>query len=366
MKKHITFFLLITLLAGCVQDQDAAIKTALKEGMATGEWTAASTGGGFDNFSSFKNFQYNFEVTDANQILVVELTSADIDVRYALFDDLGDRIETSATGRQVGGPYTAKRPGVYRVVVTAERRAIGKFSLKVAGTKAGLVPIPFQTLRSETQNWGPSGGGGLDKTFKNHFYTFEINDDNTSVDIELQSADTEVLLFLYDALGALVTSQSANRYEYILKLAKKGIYTVMVGSYKRASVGNYSLNIFGKVQNIKRVPSNSETKTDTWSAGKIGDIGHTYSLEITSENNSPLDIELSSADTKVHIELQNAVGTYISQVAFSNNSVFHVSKELPKGKYRLLIKPAGGSALNSPGGKYNLTVIGQFANLKKM
>lgn len=366
MKRYFILLLFLNFLLGCSKDEETAVETALKEGLATGEWTAASTGGGFENFSSFKNFQYVFEVADANQILTFEVVSADIDVRYALFDPLGVRVETSSASRHEGGPYSAKAPGVYRIVVAADRRAIGKFSLKVGGTKDGITLVPFVTLRSETQNWGPLGSGGMKKTFKNHFYTFEVTEDNSGIDIELESADTEVGLFLYDPLGALVTSESTHRYEYILKQAKKGLYTVMVGSSSRGSVGTYRLNMFGKVQNLKAVLFSSETKKDAWKAGQIKNISHTYSLDITSNSNSPLDIELSSPDVNVTFDLQDASGDAIGGPSTLQKSQFFVSKDLPKGNYRIYVKPYGGPGTTTSGGNYTISVIGQFSNLKKM
>jgi hypothetical protein len=368
MKNLFALLLMATVLMGCPGKDDPVTEeeTKLKDGLANGEWSAASTAGGFDNYTSYKNFHYTFEVAEANQVVSFDLISGDIDLQYALFDPLGNRVATSTRGRQISAPYTAKSAGIHRIVVSADRRAIGKFSLKVTGTKAGVEPVSFQTLRSETQNWGPLGGGAGKKTFKNHFYTFEVVGDNSAVDVELLSADTDVSLYLYDNLGALVTARQANRYEYIIQPVNKGVYTVMAGTESRGSVGNYNLNLFGKVQNLKRVTASSETKPDKWSAGKIQDILHKYSLDITSEANSPLDIELSSPDVNVVIELQDKSGANIGGIYGAQKSQFFISKDLPKGSYRIQVRPSGTLGGNTSGGKYDLTVVGQFANLKKM
>jgi hypothetical protein len=363
MKNGILFVLFLGLLFGCAkktdEKDDDTIDPALKGGLASGEWTAASSAGGYVNLSSFKNFQYTFEVPVANQTLNFDLTSADIDVNFTLFDPLGQYLESSSTGRKVTEQYLLKAAGTYRIVVTAERRAVGKFVLKIDGTKDGLVPIPFQTLRSDTQNWGDLGGGGNRKTFKNHFYTFDVTEDNSSVDVEMQSPDTEITLYLYDALGTLVSQKQGPRYDYILKDAKKGSYTIMAGTSARGSVGTYSVNVFGKVQNLKRVESKSETVKGNWSTGKSAD---TYSIEITSANNSPLDIELSSGDVEVRMDLQNGTGDMISYAGLSKTE-YIISRDLPKGNYRILVHPY---FVNRSGGNYSLTVNGQFANLKKM
>lgn len=368
MKNLFVLLLIATVLMGCPGKDDPVdeVEIKLKDGLANGEWSSASTAGGFDNYTSYKNFHYTFEVAEANQVVSFELISGDINVQYTLFDPIGNRVETSTQGRQISSPYTAKSPGIYRIVVSADRRAIGKFSLKVTGTKAGIEPVSFQALRSETQNWGPLGGGAGKKTFKNHFYTFEVVEDNSAIDIELLSADTEVSLFLYDNLGALVTARQSSRYEYILYAVKKGVYTVMAGTNSRGSVGNYNLHIFGKTKNLKRVSSSSETKSEKWNAGKIGEILHIYSIDITSDANSPLDIELASPDVNVVIELQDKSGDNIGGIYGAQKSQFYLSKDLPKGSYRIQVRPSGTLGGSTSGGKYGLTVAGQFANLKKM
>lgn len=374
MKNAIRVMLLITFLTGCKEKGPDPEEEALKTGLATGEWTAASSAGGFNNYSSFKNFQYNFTVENANQMVSIELTSGDIDVKYALYDALGQLIGTSLSGRIVSQEFKlspGERP--HRLVVTADRQAVGKFSLKVSGTKDGLAPIPFNTIRSDKQSWGDLGGAGPKKSFKNHFYTFDVTDDNTSIDIELQSADTEVALFVYDSNGSQVATVGGQRYVYTIPAAKKGAYTLMAATFKRGSVGNYNCNVFGKVGNLKRVPSNSETKADTWKAGKVGETAQIYSLDITSTANSPLDIELSASDVNVFLELQDGSGKRIVNTFSTAKMEYLISQDLPKGSYRIRVRPAGtetasnpSQSSNSSGGAYKLSVFGQFANLKKL
>jgi len=133
----------------------------------------------------------------------------------------------------------------------------------------------------------------------------------------------------------------------------------MAGTNTRGSVGNYRLNIFGKIKNLQRIPSNAETKTGSWATGKSAD---TYSLEINSSNNSPLDLELSSGDIDVWLELQNGVGDRIT-FQHLNRKEFIVSNDLPKGTYRIYVRPY---PTTGAGGNYTLQVHGQFVNLKKL
>lgn len=382
MKNVIKVMLLITFLTGCSNsdsdpnpdpNQDPG-ETELKTGLANGEWTSASSAGGFSSYNSFKNFQYNFTVENANQTVSFELTSGDTDVKYALYDPLGQLIGTSSTGRNVSQQVKlspGERP--HRLVVMADRQAVGKFSLKVSGAKDGLTPIEFATLRTDKQSWGELGGGGLTKSFKNHFYTFDVTEDNTFVDIELQSADTEVALYLYDSNGTQLSTVGAKRYVYIIPTAKKGTYTLMVATAKRGSVGDYTCNVFGKVGNLKKVASGSEIKSDTWKAGKVGETAHVYSLDINSTGTSSLDIELSSSDVNVFLELQDGSGKRITNTFSTAKTANLFSQDLAKGSYRIRVRPAGtetasnpSQSANSPGGAYKLSVFGQFANMKKL
>jgi hypothetical protein len=224
------------------------------------------------------------------------------------------------------------------------------------------VRITSQTLKSNTQNWGPLGGGGLNKSFKNHFYTFEVTSDNTSIDATLESADTDIYLMLYDDLGQpMLTSSSANsRYQFAIVGAKKGTYSVMAATRTRGNVGNYRLNITGKVANLKKIESQVNTVTGRW-ANK--DAVDTYSLRVSSTSNSPVDLELSSGDTNVSLQLQDGSGKFITQ-AITARTVFIVSKDLAPGTYRVQVKP---SSVNLVGGaNYTLHVHGQFTDFKKL
>lgn len=374
---------LVLLLAGCtIQRESVAPQTTtpaptptvpgvppeLQIRPTSGEWTAEKGGaGGTKSFDTFKNYQYTIEVTKNNQKVDIALTSADIDVQFALFNPLGQQIGASDISRSSVNSYTVNA-GTYRVAVCAARRAVGKFTLTIVGSTSDPVRIPSQILQSATQNWGPLGGGGISKTFKNHFYTFDITDDNTTVDIELSSTDTDISLFLYDNLGQQVTYASGDRYKFLLQATKKGTYTIMAGTEIRGDVGQYSLNIFGKVANLKRVESQSTTVSGQWDANSPYDINlsvpyETYSLRLTTAN-SPLDMELASADVNVAIKFQNEVGTLIDFTTGLRKSFPLVVEKVAQGTYRIRVHPI--PVIDKGYGKYTLTVTGQFADFKKL
>lgn len=363
MKNTIILFIWIIALGGCKKKdvpKEEDPKTApLKIRTVRGEWLAAQGGsGGTNNFDTYKNLQYNFEVGENNQPVEISLVSGDIDVQFALFDPIGQRLNVSSVGRSLSGSFKLNA-GKYRIVVCAARRAVGKFEFIIQGILKDPEKIASQTLQSNTQNWGTLGGGGKDKSFKNHFYTFEITDDNSSIDVELESPDTDIAFYVYDELGQALNNSFFNeRYRFFITAAKKGVYTVMAATGTRGSVGTYRLNIFGKVNNLKRVESQATTIKGTWANNSSVD---TYSLQLTP-NTSPLDIEFSSADAKAIMDLQNNVGARITYTVTSKNTDYIVRDNLPKGEYRIVVYP--GRNLGSGG--YSLSVHGQFINMKKI
>ncbi|GAB3914414.1 hypothetical protein GCM10028803_59830 [Larkinella knui] len=370
--KDLLVLVLLTaaLLVGCKKEEkvDPAPDPVLTPQKVTGSWVAAQGGGGgFNNFDSFKNYQFNFEVKDANQDVLVELISPTINVQYALFDPLGQRMDASGQERSLSRLYKQLGAGKYRVVVTADRRAVGNFELTMLGVNGKPVPIPFATLQTGTQNWGKLGGGGTEFTFKNHFYTVDVTEDNTTVDIELLSADTDISLYVYDGLGQRVAYTSGGRYKYILQATRKGSYTVTAGTQNRGDVGDYQLNLFGKVANLKRIESQVTTVTGKWDTSSPTSTlfpyepYNTYSLQLTATN-SPLDVELSSPDINVDIRLQTSVGNQIAYATSgTRKSIYLVAEKVAQGSYRIKV-----SAYRKEYGNYTLTVHGQFADLKKI
>ncbi len=327
----------------------------------SGQWTASDGGGGgFTNFESFKNFQYSFEIVGNNKRLDIDLESPDINLSYMIFTPLGQELLKRGSSKRAFNEYIDQlSAGTYRLVVTADRRAVGRFSLKATGTKSGLTRITSQTLKSNSQNWGPLGGGGRERTFKNHFWTFDITENNTGIDTELESADTDIYLMLYDELGQpIIRNTSGSRYQYFVGTAKRGTYTVMAATDKRGGVGNYSLNIFGKVANLKKVETQKQTFTGRWANKDVVDV---YTLRLTS-NNSPLDIEASSADTGVRMELQTSVGGQIERTLSANKTEVIV-RELSQGTYRIQLRP---SISLVGGANYTLHVHGEFTDFKKL
>ena len=81
-------------------------------------------------------------------------------------------------------------------------------------------------------------------------YTFDVNENNQTVDIEMESADTDISLVLYDQLGKQTQVERSDRKEFILRQLNKGTYLIMAGTDKRGGLGNYNLKVNGLVSNL--------------------------------------------------------------------------------------------------------------------
>lgn len=355
--------MLFALMLGCAKTTDPEPtdpkEAALKPRTIGGEWFADKGGaGGNGNYDSFKNVQYNFVVGFDNQVVDIKLESSVINVQFAIFNPNGTKIYNSSSNRSVTQQLTLNT-GTYRMVVCADRRAVGKFQFNIIGIIGNPTVIPNEILQSGTQNFGALGGAGSTYSFKNQFYTFDVIEDNFSMDVELESSDTDIELLIYDPLGQSINNSFFNeRYRFNILPVKKGTYSVMVGTDKRGDVGNYKLSVFGKVQNLKRVESQVSVTKGNWANNSSID---TYSLQLTA-NSSPLDMELLSADAKGVIDFQTSTGNRIAYSVVPSNNEFIVRQNVAKGEYRIVVYPGR----NAGSGNYTLNVHGQFTNFKKL
>jgi hypothetical protein len=363
MKNYFLHFMLFALLSGCAKTTDPEPtdpkEAALKPRTIGGEWVADKGGaGGNNNYDSFKNFQYNFIVGFDNQEVSIELSSNVIDVQFAIYNPNGTKIYTSSSSRSEA-TLIKLNTGTYRMVVSSARRAVGKFQFNIIGIIGNPSIIPSEILQSGIQNFGVLGGAGSTYSFKNQFYTFDVVEDNFSIDVELESSDTDIELLIYDPLGKSLNYSFFNeRYRYNVLAVKKGTYTVMVATNKRGDVGNYKLNVFGKVQNLKKVVTQLSTIKGNWANNSAVD---TYSLQLTA-NSSPIDIELLCPDAKGFIDFQNSTGKRIVYTVLPSTSVYIVRQDVAKGEYRIEVYPSKNNGF----GNYTLNVHGQFTDFKKL
>lgn len=360
MRYFKTLLLLIGILTACTKPTDepspediaAGHKPGVSIKKAIGEWKADnSSAGGFNYPESFKNYQFEYEVEGSNQSITYSLTSSDIDVAFFLYDTNGARLAQSTSGRSVTGEKTLNA-GKYRIVVMADRYALGKFELKIGGISKDIVFVPFEILKSGEKSWSENGGGGTYVTPKNHFYTFEVTEDNTYVDIEMESKDTEIGLYLYNTNGQEIIGDDGQRRHFVIAKLNKGIYQIMAATYLRGSRGNYTLKVFGKTKNLSI--RNVNEKVIEGNIANNKDVKE-YIFEIT-ENNSLLDVEFNSLNVELALNLYESSGKIISQTFIHVTSGGFIAK-VQKGTYKVYVSPRN---YGSQSGNFKLVAVGNF------
>ncbi len=233
--------------------------------------------------------------------------------------------------------------------------------MKWAGGSQSLRP----RLQVANVSFGDEGGGGgfgnrPPISPRNHFYTFDITEDNAPIEINVSSADVSVWLVLRAPTGEetyTYGTQPAGTPRTILKKFNKGTYGLYIGTGKRDDIGKYSLEVTGKVQNLKQTVYNSAIQAGSY-VGKKAAI--TYTLTVT-EDNSVLDVSLRSPDIVGNIDIYNPSGIRLDYSTAATNYVYAIEK-VNKGTHKIVVTPGIST---SGTGNYRLSVYGKFSDLKK-
>jgi hypothetical protein len=331
--------------------------------VVNGNWTTASGTSAGIEFSPRNKF-YSFDVATNNQPVSLTITSADVNVGIALYDPLGVKIDGFGTARSLTVDKVVNA-GTYSVMAyTGQRYDVGTFRLAGRGIASEFTLKPTSRVQAANASFGAEGGGGgfsnrVPVSPRNHYYTFDVTDDNTVTDITVASADIALWMNLRSPAGAQVTNTAGtvNGPRHFVEKLNKGTYGLYVASDKRDAIGKYSLDIFGKVENLKQAEVNSTIQADSY-AGRNATV--TYNLTVT-EDNSTLDASLRSPDITGTLEILKPDGSRLDYTVVASNYDYLVSV-VNKGVYKLVVKPGLGT---SGIGKYTLSVYGKFSELKK-
>lgn len=346
--------------------QDVSITaTAPATRVISGSWTSTEGTSGGTDYTPRNKF-YTFDVSTNNQPVSLTLTSSDINVGVSLYDPQGTRILDRGTGRTVILDKIVNA-GTYSVMIyTSQRYDVGSFRLVGSGLSSNFTLQPNSRVQSADVSFGSEGGGGGISNRppfspRNHYYTFEVTEDNSNVEINVVSGNVSMWLNLSNSIGAEVAytagTQPAGIPRILLMKLNKGTYGLYVGTGTRDATGKYTLEIFGKVQNLKQTVYNSAIQSDSY-VGKNGSI--TYTLNVT-EDNSVIDVTLRSPDIVGNIDLFDPKGTRLDYVTAATSYVYLVEK-VNKGTHKIVVTPGIGT---SGVGKYTLSVYGKFSDLKK-
>ncbi|GHB88925.1 hypothetical protein [Persicitalea jodogahamensis] len=358
MKKSISLALLLAM--SLFFSQCSLVNDILpKEAKSSGQWNEALGKGGGDVISP-RNHLYSFEVKSDDQTVTVKL-SADTDVRFHVYDPLGQQIVFSNASREETREIILKK-GVHSVWVNCrERDGLGSYKLSVTGT-SGLTRIPYERMKLEKVKFSADGGGGNgywtpSYTFKNHYYQFETTEDKSLVDISMDMSVNDGFFILYNQLGEAVGYSNSGRSEWLVRELPKGKHTILLGTTQRDALNSiYEINIFGKVQNLTQITFQSETIKGSWADSKSIDR---YTLRVTEDNTS-LDVSLKSPNIDGYLALKDPVG---NAVAYSNSGRNEfILRGVNKGVYTIEAYPNQSNGK----GNYSLIIYGQFADLKKL
>ena len=323
----------------------------------TSSWTAADGTGGGNDYTPRNHF-FTFDVAANSQPVSLSLTSSDINVGFYVYNPGGQVIDSYGSG--FGRSQTEDmivNAGKYTVMVcSAKRYDIGAYTLKGRGISSEFTLSPALRVKATDVSFGMEGGGGTEYTARNHYYTFEVTADNTYTDINIQSAQIPLWMNLFGPSGAQIDYTYSGTPRYLVPKLNKGTYGLWLGSGGRDNIGNYTLDIFGQVQNLKQYVFDSSILTDDY-RGKNAPT--TYTLTVTDDN-TYLDVSLRSPDIGGYLLLYNPSGVQIDYTYAGNYRYF--TQKVNKGKYKILVYPAD----NASGiGKYTLSVYGKFMSLSK-
>lgn len=334
-----------------------AVVPAVRE--VTGAWTAADGTSGGNDYTPRNHF-YTFDVKGNNQPFTLTLTSSDINVGFYVYDPLGNQLENYISiNREVIRTFT-KNAGTYTVLVVSQKRYdIGSYKLAGKGIDSDFKRSPAKRVKAENISFGAEGGGGFETTPRNHVYSFEVTEDNSYTDLNIQSTQIPVWFQVFAPNGESIHWHYAGTPRFTVLKLNKGTYTMWAGSGSRDAIGSYTLDIFGQVQNLKQYEFNSSILNDSYIGAKKA---ITYSFNVT-EVNTPIDVSLRSPEITGAISLYNPNGELIGWTYAGNYRHIIERGNIAKGTYKVVIEPGN----NTTGiGKYTLSVYGKYSDLKKL
>ncbi len=363
MKKHPLIWSFILVLIGLsLQSCDKLGIDIPKDRTATGKW---EYGAGERYPTSLRNFKYTFTVKDKSK-LDITLESKDTDCALWLYNPLGQLVANRGNGRVLSMTIEGVGEGQYTVIAgTMQRGVSGNFSMTVKGANSDLNQIKSDT-KALNDEW-KTGGGGENFSYspRNHWYTLDVTEDNSTIDLVQKSVNSDGSMWLFNSLGQQIFVVGRGRELGIIANINKGRYTVIAGTSGRGvRNATYNLSVNGQFTNLEKVVFQEANAT-----GRIANGAGTYfasdsprneyhTFEVTDDNTS-VDIIMESGDFDAIMWLFNPLG----QVVASSNRGRSVGivQGVSKGKYII----SCGTDLQGSSGAYTLSVVGKFQNFAK-
>lgn len=209
----------------------------------TGDW---HTNGGGNNFpQSARNHTYLFEVTENNSALDIVLVSDDTDVSLWFYNSLNELVRQRWGGRS---EYVVEgaNAGTYRVVVGTNARGVldADYSINVNGCFSDMRYLPTQdTVVTSTITTG--AGNNDQESAANDVYTFEVTENNSAIDIIMESPDFDISFWLIDPLGNVVRQRWGGRSHFVVETTNAGVYRLVCGTNQVGAAGSYTVSVVG-------------------------------------------------------------------------------------------------------------------------
>jgi PKD repeat protein len=334
----------------------------------TDEWNSTKGTSGGDAYS-FRNHFYTFDVTEDNKTVTANVQSGDIDVAFYWYNSLGQDLNGRPSYSRNYTDTQKLNKGKYTLLVTTKNRyAIGKYNLVIRGIDLAPVRVTSTTLK-DSKNFAEGAGGSytyFDAYLSplNKYYTFNVTEDNTIVDVNVMSNTADTWIKLYNSLGQSLNYIDLSRTPFQIQKLQKGTYTMLLGA-DFATKTDYTLEINGKVEKLVEKVAAVLKISDKWSANLVTTDGRDYSFDNyafdVTEDNTWIEVVATSADVENRTNVYDSGGVDVSSAPYFTDKVKRQTFKASKGKYKIYLRSAGKSTA-----AYNLLVVGQVANLRKL
>ena len=245
-----------------------------------------------------------------------------------------------------------------------------------------LLSIGFHSCKKDkhivsetkTGSWDFTAGKSYPLSFRNHHYTFtKTNDDTLTITLEANNENAWMWLYKGNDFNRPVdqplwqTSPTVS----ITDAYDNDEYTLVVGTVPRGETDSYTLTLEGPISGLAKRSSQTLEPNDADQTFEFGGGGHWHEWQKSfrndhytfrvSEENSMVDINLSSMDEDVYIHLYDSLD-YHKYPSIAPQGEIELVREVDIGTYYVIVCISNEDRDNREA-TYNLSVNGQITNL---
>ncbi|GEM_PF-1683260 len=263
------------------------------------------------------------------------------------------------------------------------RKRLSLFMLLAVGMISVNSCKKDRNKKEETKEgkWYNTAGRDNPLSFRNHHYTFtKTNDDSLTITLEADKEDVWMWLFRGQPADGLEDQPSTNTYntkltESISGDYDEGEYTLVVGTVDRWQTDSYELTLEGPFTGLTKRSSSTYDSPEEESVFEFGGGGHSeswvksfrndhYVFDVTEEN-SFVDINLSSADENMYLHLFDSLNFHKEAEGTLRREVSLV-EEVDIGTYYVIVctdNEGRDDGRDNRVIEYDLSIIGQISQV---